>query len=83
MELQIRKWGNSAAVLLPTTMLEQLHAKIGDSLKVDFNGQKAAVEVAKPKYSLKDLLAQCDMTAPKPDDLADWEHMRAIGNEAL
>lgn len=83
MELPIRKWGNSAAVLLPTAMLEQLHAKIGDSLKVDFTGRKAALQLAKPKYSLKELLAQCDPNAAVPADVAAWESMPPIGNETV
>jgi len=58
MELKIRKWGNRAAVLLLTAMLEQLHAKIGDRLKVDFTGPKAVLELSKPKHSLNELLAQ-------------------------
>lgn len=83
MELHVRKWGNSAAVLLPAAMLEQLQAHIGDCLKVTFNGSKAALEVAKPHYALNDLLAQCDQAAPVPADLQEWENMPTVGKEVL
>ena len=38
---------------------------------------------AKPRYFLKDLLAQCDANAPVPEDMKAWEGMDAVGNEIL
>ncbi len=35
MELSIQKWGNSAAVRLPTALLDQLKLVLGDKLSVD------------------------------------------------
>jgi antitoxin ChpS len=81
MELTVRKWGNSAGMLIPTEMLAQLNAKMGDKLRVDFVDHKAVIELAKPKYSLSALLAQCDLAAPMPADLKDWQNIPLVGNE--
>ncbi|MGZ8261677.1 MAG: AbrB/MazE/SpoVT family DNA-binding domain-containing protein, partial [Methylotenera sp.] len=56
MKLKIQKWGNSAAIRLPATMLTQIGATIGDAVEID----PKAFHVAKPKYKLADLLAQCN-----------------------
>jgi hypothetical protein len=35
------------------------------------------------KPSLEELIAQCDMSAPLPDDLQDWLDIAPIGGEIL
>ena len=60
MELSIQKWGNSAAVRLPTTLLEQLKVALGDKLSVEVRPDGVMLKPAVHKYSLDELLAQCD-----------------------
>jgi antitoxin ChpS len=79
MKLNIQKWGNSAAIRLPATMLTQIGATIGDAIEVD----PQAFRVAKPKYKLADLLAQCNKNAQPPADMATWESTSPIGAEIL
>ena len=79
MKLNIQKWGNSAAIRLPASMLSQIGASIGDAIEVD----PAMMKVAKPKYKLSDLLAQCDKNAPPPADMAAWEAMAPVGREVI
>lgn len=79
MKLNIQKWGNSAAIRLPSAMLAQIGATIGDTIEVDPN----AFRLAKPKYKLADLLAECDKQSPPPGELADWESIAPVGNELL
>lgn len=77
MKFNIQRWGNSAAIRIPAPMLAQIGAKVGDVVDVD----PAAFQVAKPRYALTDLLAQCDPAAPPPRDVADWEAMTPVGLE--
>lgn len=79
MKLNIQKWGNSAAIRLPVAMLTQIGASIGDAVEVD----PQAFRVAKPKYKLADLLAQCNKNAPAPAEMASWESMTSVGAEIL
>ena len=60
-------------------MLKQIGASIGDAVEVD----PQAFRVAKPKYKLADLLAQCNKSAPAPADMTSWERMPSVGAEIL
>ena len=80
MKLNIQKWGNSAAIRLPSTLLAQLGAKVGDVFDVDASSNQVILRVAKPRYTLEELLAQCDPDAPPPD-LKEWDAMKPAGQE--
>lgn len=76
MKLNIQKWGNSAAIRLPSSMLTQIGANIGDAVEVD----TTALKVAKPKYKLADLLAEMPQGMPRYEG---WDEMQPIGYEVV
>lgn len=82
MELSIQKWGNSAAVRLPTELLGLLKVSLGDKLSVNVQPDGVLLKAARPAYSLADLLAQCDPSAAEPVDLAAWSNVKPVGHEA-
>ncbi|EEA01661.1 transcriptional regulator/antitoxin, MazE [Burkholderia sp. H160] len=82
MELKIQKWGNSAAVRLPAVLLEQIHASVGGSLNADVRPDGVLLTPARRKYSLDQLVAQCDPKAPMPADLPEWSEVKPVGREA-
>lgn len=82
MELSVQKWGNSAAVRLPTELLGLLNVKPGDKLCVKVQPDGVLLKAARPAYSLAELVAQCDPSAPEPADMADWLNMKPVGREA-
>lgn len=82
MELKIQKWGNSAAVRLPAVLLEQIGASAGSSLNADVRPDGVLLTPARRKYSLDELVAQCDQKAPQPADLAAWVEAKPVGHEA-
>lgn len=81
MELSIQKWGNSAAVRLPTALLEQLKVALGDKLSVDVRPDGVMLKPARHRYSLEELVALCDPKAPMPDELGDWSDVKPVGRE--
>ncbi|KNH05046.1 Programmed cell death antitoxin ChpS [Candidatus Burkholderia brachyanthoides] len=81
MELSIQKWGNSAAVRLPSAFLEQVHLSLGDKLTVNVRPEGIVLIPARPKYSLEELVAQCDPNASMPEDLAAWNNLKPVGRE--
>ncbi len=81
MELKIQKWGNSAAVRLPAMLLEQIHASVGGSLNADVRPEGVLLTPARRKYSLDELVAQCNSKAPVPDDIAVWDDVKPVGRE--
>lgn len=81
MELSIQKWGNSAAVRLPSALLSQLGVAPGDKLSAEMQAEGLVLRPARKNYSLADLMAQCDLKAPPPADTGDWESAQPAGNE--
>ncbi|VVO81383.1 Antitoxin ChpS [Pseudomonas fluorescens] len=84
MEVKIQQWGNSAAIRLPSTVLKQMSLVSGDFLTLDVSAEAMTLKPAKAKrhYRLADLMAQCDLSAPEPADLAAWNAMQSVGREA-
>jgi antitoxin ChpS len=82
MEPKIQKWGNSAAVRLPSVLLEQINASVGGSLNADVRPDGVLLTPARRKYSLNELVAQCDPKAPVPADMAAWGEVKPTGREA-
>ncbi|MGU4698831.1 AbrB/MazE/SpoVT family DNA-binding domain-containing protein [Burkholderia cepacia] len=82
MKLKIQKWGNSAAVRLPSKLLEQINACVGGSLNADVRPDGVLLTPARRKYSLDDLVAQCDAKAPMPADMMAWGEVNAVAREA-
>jgi antitoxin ChpS len=81
MELSIQKWGNSAAVRLPSTLLSQLGVALGDRLSAEMQPEGLVLRPARKSYSLADLMAQCDLKAAPPADAANWEAVQPVGQE--
>lgn len=82
MELSVQKWGNSAAVRLPTELLGMLNVALGDKLTVNVQADGVLLKAKRPAYSLVDLVAQCDQSAPEPADMAAWSNAKPVGREA-
>ena len=83
MEVKIQQWGNSAAIRLPATVLRQMSLVSGDVLVLDASEEVMTLKRAKtkPHYRLADLMAQCDLNAPEPAELAEWDAMPHVGRE--
>jgi len=83
MQIKIQQWGNSAAIRLPAAVLKQMQLGVGSTLSLDTAGETLVLKPlrTKPKYTLEELMAQCDLTAPEPADMDDWNAMRPVGRE--
>lgn len=83
MRTVIRKVGNSAGMTIPAPLLNALGLSIGDALEINQNDGELIIKkiIAKPKYSLDELLKQCDAKAPMPSEISHWEKAENVGNE--
>ena len=81
MNVVLRKYGNSTVVVLPPGVLRDLRIKEGQSMTLSTT-DGALTLVPKRRYSLDELLAQCDTKAAPPADMALWESARPVGPEA-
>jgi len=83
MQIKIQQWGNSAAIRLPAAVLKQMRLGVGSTLSLETAGETMVLKPvrSKPKYTLEELMALCDLDAPEPEDMADWNAMPPVGRE--
>ena len=80
----LRKVGGSVMLALPPALLDLL--RLGAGVSVDIAVEDGRLIVAprtRPSYSLEELLAQCDETAPVDHADRAWLNARPVGNELL
>ena len=80
----LRKVGGSVMLTVPPALLDVLELRAG--AKVDVGIEEGRLIVAprtRPRYTLNELLAQCDATAPANDEDRVWLEGKPAGNELL
>ncbi|MDK9584164.1 AbrB/MazE/SpoVT family DNA-binding domain-containing protein [Lelliottia wanjuensis] len=81
MRITIKKWGNSAGMVIPGTVMKALGLQPGQSMEAQvMNNQLVLTPVAK-RYTLQELLAQCDTTAPEISEQDIWGTSGPVGDE--
>ena len=80
----LRKVGGSIMLTVPPAILDILHLHAGTTvgLAVD-NGRLVVEPTVRPKYSLDDLLAQCDASVEVSAEDRDWLDSKPVGTELL
>jgi len=80
----LRKVGGSVMLAVPPALLDILQlsagAKVG--LVVD-NGRLVVEPQGRPRYTMAELLAVSDYSAPQPPEEREWVDAPAVGNEPL
>ncbi|RCK54195.1 antitoxin [Thalassospira profundimaris] len=80
----LRQVGGSVMLSLPKPFLEQFALKAKSSVGVSIDNGRIIVEPnVKPKYTLDELLAQCDPAAPFSEETLDWANDGAAGDEVI
>lgn len=80
----LRKVGGSVMMAVPPALLDLLHIGAGTKvgLAVD-NGRLVVDPQPRPRYTLDELLAQCDGTAEMNDDDRIWLDHKPMGDELI
>ena len=79
----LRKVGGSVMLKVPPALLDILGLRVGARVDIAVENGRLIVEPRKrPSYSLDELLAQCDETAPSDEDRA-WIEAKPVGDELL
>lgn len=80
----LRKVGGSIMLAVPPAILELLHLQAGATvgLAVD-NGRLVIEPTPRPRYTLEELLAQCDSAAVLSAEDQAWLDNKPVGNELL
>jgi antitoxin ChpS len=79
----LRKVGGSVMLAVPPAILDILELSAGSTVGVTVNEGRLIVERQKPRYTLAELLAQCDPSAPLSDDDREWLDSPSVGDEQV
>lgn len=79
----LRKVGGSVMLAVPPAILELLGLSPGETVGIVVDGGRLIVErQSKPRYTLDQLLAECDPDAARPeDDDRAWLDVSPVGLE--
>jgi antitoxin ChpS len=80
----LRKVGGSVMMAVPPAFLELLQLQAGATVGMAVDHGRLVIEPRpRPRYTLEELLAQCDASAePTAEDRA-WLDMKPLGGELL
>lgn len=86
MELTFKKLGNSIGITFPASFVKERHVSEGQVVTVDVKEDGSIMlrpKIGRKRYTAAELNAQCDLSAPMPADLLDWDKAPTVGSEAL
>lgn len=80
-EVVFRKLGNSTGLVFPPAVLRDLGLRPGSCMLLETSAEGTITLRPKRRYTLAELVAQCDMHAPAPDDVRAWDAAPPVGTE--
>ena len=79
----LRNVGGSVMLAIPKALLEALGLSANTKVALSVDGGRLVIEKRpRPKYTLAELLAECDPDAPENPDEQEWQEMERAGREA-
>lgn len=79
----LRKVGGSVMLSIPPALLAVLGLDAGTSVGLRVVDGQLVVVPARPRYTLEELLAQCDPSAGMSDEDREWLQGAPVGEELL
>lgn len=68
---------------IPPAMLEEMHLGTDSALELLVRGGELVIRPARKRYTLDELLAQCDPEAPLSTEEREWIDAPAVGRETI
>ena len=78
----LRSVGGSIVMAIPKRILELVQLQAGSRVDIDVQqGQLIVSPQRKKRYTLSELLAQCNSSLPLTDEEHEWQDVPAVGLE--
>jgi AbrB family looped-hinge helix DNA binding protein len=82
MQVQLTRWGNSLGLRVPKDIAERLRLTEGSRVELEAEAAgRIILTPARRRYTLDELLAQCDPQAAVQEDDRAWLDAPAVGRE--
>jgi antitoxin ChpS len=82
-ETRVQKWGNSMALRIPAPILRNLGLLEGQSIALSIENGALVARPAQKRYTLAELLAQCEFSRPINSAEREWIAGAAVGLEDI
>ncbi len=80
----LRKVGGSVMLSVPRSLLEVLDLRAGAAVGLTVQNGRLVIDPSpRPRYTLEELLAASDYSAPQPADEREWVDAPAVGREEI
>jgi antitoxin ChpS len=80
----LRKVGGSVMLAVPPALLDILHLRPGAKVGIAVESGRLVVEPRqRRRYTLDELLAQCDPKAPRTKEDQEWLDSKRLGGELI
>lgn len=80
----LRNVGGSVIMTIPKPVLDELGLAANTKVEVSAEGGRMIVAAqTRPKYTLDELLAQCDLDAPWSAEDLEWMNAPSVGREII
>ncbi|MDQ2945223.1 MAG: antitoxin [Acidobacteriota bacterium] len=80
----LRKVGGSVMLAVPPALLDILQLRPGAKVGLAVQGGRLVVEPQqRPRYTLEELLAQCNPKAPRSKEDREWLDSKPVGRELI
>jgi len=81
---KLRKVGGSVMLAVPPALLNVMDLQAGAEVSLAVEGGRLMVEPQqRPRYTLDELLAQCDASAEQTAEDREWFDAKPVGGELL
>ncbi|EGI3903804.1 type II toxin-antitoxin system ChpS family antitoxin [Escherichia coli] len=81
MRITIKRWGNSSGMVIPNVVMKELNLRPGQSVEAQVSNNQLILTPISRRYSLDELLAQCDMNATELSEQDVWGKSPPAGDE--
>jgi antitoxin ChpS len=79
----LRKVGGSVMLAVPPALLDILHLEPGAKVGIAVESGRLVVEPQRRRYTLNELIAQCNPKAPRRKEDREWLEAQPVGREIL
>ena len=81
MRITIKRWVNSSGMVIPNVVMKELNLRPGQSVEAQVSNNQLILTPISRRYSLDELLAQCDMNATELSEQDVWGKSTPAGDE--